>query len=1615
MPTPHSPAPLSQLPASAVHQRFSTRPALYSVVFNALRSRILACYPSLPLDLPTLKLAIPQPEGHYIYRSLMEVALAHVLDPQLLDLHTRRELPYYLTQQIPTVLKPTPPALIDMQVIAHIIDQLRVSLPLHFQQELADYWSASDSHGRSRWQWLSEFLNGQMTAAAAGQSSLTDNQRAMLTAVAAWPGRLDRLSHASPTTYAYFIESTLVKGAEETRLLSPDLLLVRDQQVLLYSIAGRVEAFTSIDDFSHAWGARMQRQFEFDSLTWRRNEPDGNVFEQQAGLLLDQALEDLAALTFEGQDETTLQRRLDTLTDPAVFFTQVATPAAPHLQTIRDQLPEWLTQASADDRFALHRHQQEMAQVLRRNQGQSFNDGIENIHDFSRAALRKQMRADHGDYDPDEVLLDFTVAAGYPGGAGIVEHVRLSLTELAVKNLAGKPSGRLTLSAKGGLALPGWLDEDYLMGSSGLIQRVDIGSTYPQRIRDVLLSDTRDARRREQLFTRELKVKLPMQALEYKIRQQHGLTVMGYRYVKALMGSMPSDRYVDGEEILLRPLAFCRKTGAQPDEVSNAFIIEPRDVRVGPHLLYQPLYADCLHEYPTRQALLDALAKPGELQNTVLTWLTDQARPIYANGGIKEPHIIRFLAGDEFSPPQHPAPATLAVDEGAGEWLQSQVNGQLLNHLYGSTARALVDLADSESVSNSESRWAVVMEGAWLLFNTLLLPLVQGPAMLAGWFMVLVASLEQDLAGLDSSDPTARELALIDLLLNTAMVLLHAATPANRPRQPLLEPSAEDPARRLARWRRPAGLPHAPSAAVVHQGAVALPGEPPATGHTALDFTRSLASPWASARLMQALLDLHVPWPASLPPAQASGPLKGLYRIDGAWHASVGALLFQVNVVQGFNEVYLVHPQHPQRPGFKLTSDQQGRWGLDRRARLEGGMPRERLAGLAERNKQRLQALNPALENLTREAQQLASQAQQFNSAVITARVRLTEQQRALKEDWERLNNPQLLPALRSRIVERHEQRQRSTLRALHDWNIAVENYRENTRTFVDVLQQSEATARQLMELDRTEVKYKDARDNATTNLFQHSLVSYANLHQKISHTLQTRRGEDLAELLRRVDRELPDNITDAYEVFISGAMQRLETLKEILELTENIEATLQQATSALRANLLAELPPDRIISSAIIKHHLLLALFELLPDRTPGPRKPEESPFLAILIDRQATVGIFAHTEMRTTTGYSPAEQMAVLKDSLKRYEQLENAVISLSEMHSSLLRDEYRGQFLEQLGEARASLEAQLASLILVEEKITPRPAPDRAKRPKKPTRRVIKTVDKTSLIGDLRPSSADASGNFVDINDTFTGTLLATYHEHPDEGVWKVVEPADTTTQLPPRAIRPLKTLRTLAQTLTADRAGIDASIRFQQRKLQEPGRIEAVDPYEWEVMLTQHAAKFEALAAEIDRDHATDSSATALRNHVLEEAASATQKAREVCSEGYKLQRPKAANIAYLWKYGFVDINLVRSRIKLKAGDYLTEYAIRDKSLIKAGKKADETVLWYAHFHYPSEHAPASQPAFGHLKTRAERLFTRRELIEQSRANNRAVVNLDKAEIKPPLDQTLFLGLEVLKPE
>lgn len=1606
MPNPAPSTALSQLPARAVHTHFATRPSLVSVVFNALRSRLLERYPAL--DLATLRLATPVATGGYTTQLLLNVAINHVLAPKLLDFEPRHDQAFFLTQAPATQLKP--PALpgIDMQVIAAIIDELPSTLYIDFQQALADYWSETDGHGKSRWQWLGELLRGQMIAAATRNAPLSEVQRDMLTTVATWPELATRLPRSQPPTYVYFIETTLSRADKRASLLTPDLLLVRDKHAVLCAIDGTFEGFDGIDAFGAAWGARMQRQFQFDSLTWRRSEPYGDVFEQQAALILNQQLENLANTPFEAQDEAALEQELALLTDPALLFSRVTGTSPSVLEKVDAQLPAWLQGADADDRFAYHRHLQDMAQVMKKNQGRSFNEGIENLHRFSRNALRQQMTTDHGDVDPDDVMLDFAVAAGYPGGAGIIEHVRMSLTELAVKNLAGKPKGTLTLSSRSAQALPDWLSNDYLLGSTGLIQRVDIGTTYPNNIRDLLLSDSAEARRREMLFGRELKVHLPMQALEFKIRGQYGLSLTGYRYVTALMGDNPSDRTVDGQEVVLRPLALCRKADATPDPVNNMFIIEARAGHIGPHLLYRPLYADSLYEYPTRQALLDAIATPGALQDSVLTWLTDKARPIYAHGGIKEPHIIRFLNGDDTAPYEKPAPATLAVDEGADEWLQSQLNGQLLNHLFGSTARAMVDLADRESVSNSESRWAILMEGAWLLFNTLVLPLVQGPAMLAGWFMVLVSSLEQDLAGLDSNDPTTRELALIDLLLNTAMVLLHAAAPSRSPQQPLAERTDEATAVHLKTWRRVSGLPQAPEAATTHQGSVALPGEPPATGPTALDFSRSLASPRASKHLLAELLDVHVRWPGSLPAPQASGPLKGLYRIGDQWHASVGGLLFQVAVVPGFGEVYLVHPQHPLRPGFKLISDGQGHWRLDRRARLEGGMPRDRRTAWQKRHAEQVQALTTEMAALGLQFVQGDQAVGPFVAAFNSARSKLVEQKKTLRKVWGLL--AKALPELREQFLKRHQLEQQLTAKAKVELDIAYTNYQQAKERFLPTVKQYQDKAAELMTVDRTNPKYKRQSDIATTYLYNHWGSLFDIEMQKFSDTNETQRGESYIELSGRVSDELMEGVTDGYKEILELWKTQAELFKQLTALAEKMETIQQQADPTLRKQLLQDRPDYEAISTTSIKQSQLMFYSELVLDRNHRSREPSEHPYVMELTDPNKDEIILSHGEVSDSSGYSTTEQMEVLKSVLDLYERQENAVNSLVEMGSGFIRQDYHLPFLEHLRVARASLETQLADLILVEEGFATQPPPAKVARTKPQTKIVFKTRDQRNLVGDLQPAASQSGGRLVEIRDPVSQKVVATYNEHVNEGVWvEVVEPTAPT---PPArsVVRTLETIEQEAETVKARRAKVERTIRDQQRKLQDPTRREELRPLEWDEMLSPQARQLEALADEINRDHATHANAGALMDAYRDEARNLQQLAYELCSEGFKQQRPKAANIAYLRKHGFVDINLVRSRIALKAGDYLTEYVVRDKLKIKEGKKPEDTVLWYAHFHYPRPDTPPSAPTFGHLKTKEERLFTRKELMEQAQANHRAVVNLEKVAIKPPLDQQLFLGLE-----
>ncbi|MNN75095.1 hypothetical protein D3C81_1913660 [compost metagenome] len=98
---------------------------------------------------------------------------------------------------------------------------------------------------------------------------------------------------------------------------------------------------------------------------------------------------------------------------------------------------------------------------------------------------------------------------------------------------------------------------------------------------------------------------------------------------------------------------------------------------------------------------------------------------------------------------------------------------------------------------------------------------------------------------------------------------------------------------------------------------------------------------------------------------------------------------------------------------------------------------------------------------------------------------------------------------------------------------------------------------------------------------------------------------------------------------------------------------------------------------------------------------------------------------------------------------------------------------------------------------------------------------------------------------------------------------------------------------------------------------------------------------------------------------------------------------------------MDIGLVQALKRTAAKDYLTEFAIREKN--------SETVLWYAHFHYPQSNSAPTAYTIAHLKRPEHRFMTLKDLIAQAGPDNKVIIRDLYSPISPPRDQRLFLDL------
>ncbi|MFJ4143712.1 dermonecrotic toxin domain-containing protein [Pseudomonas sp. NPDC089734] len=952
-----------------VAEQFAARPTLREVAASSLRQALRELYPALQIDPQVAVVSQDVTSTGALSSATVE---PKTLVDSLLE-HFAAQSSVTWGPEHTTLLAASAPLPVNMADVGALVNRLVLGLFENFKQALLDYWSACSGEVvcRSRWAWLaSQVRQGLLEGLDATPPRPADSMiREWLRDVALFPEKAEREQRAahSPLPRACLVRLQ-IDGPDTVSLLLPVLVMFSNQErqgrVLMYQMSGHCQVWSSLDDWGQSLSGLLSDYVDPENVQWSTHEPQEDIFNVLTQAILENQLVGVQGLKSEQvYDLDRLEHVLAAMTDVCALFKA----GEPSDRLSMDRLPDWMQSAQEADRNEYSRLMSALAVVQQRSGGRSFNEGLPPILEFASRSLAVAIAQDHFtgvDFLPHQiqVRIDSVAAATIPAGGqpfavGSVEPVYMTFPEFALENLSGLPPGRITVHRTDGRPLPGWMTADYL---KQLTVRVDIGQVYPDLLKRYLVTDAAEAGRRQALFADQLRLQLPLLALEQKIKGE--LSPKGYQYVCAMMQARMSARRVGGRSIVLRPLAFVRQAGHRADEVANMFVIGPQETSVGPYVLYRPFARSVLTEFASWSALMAAVRRPGALQDDILIWLSDGARPVYALGGFHEPHIIRFGQGSEFAPLESPRPAVLG---------EKEVSGDIMLALFNANAQALIELADRNAVSNAESRWALFKEGGWLLLNTVL-PLLSGAIANAVWLAQLLSGINQQLvrAGSPGSEEGAAQLA--ELLLNISLVLLHHG----------VAPNTLTSVRMLA-GNRLEVEPAVTGASVtgVRQAPV-LSRFTPGDVHTVLDFSWSQPVNRLSESQRLALESFKVRSVRLSGEPVASGVHSGLHEHNGTWLARVDNDLFRVVVEE--DEVRVVRPDDPSVKGPRLRHDGQG-WSLDLSLHLRGGGPKKSLRKLAEQNAANLSRINQSLEQIERRDLELVDRIVGYHTHLNTA------------------------------------------------------------------------------------------------------------------------------------------------------------------------------------------------------------------------------------------------------------------------------------------------------------------------------------------------------------------------------------------------------------------------------------------------------------------------------------------------------------------------------------------------------------------------------------------------------------------------------------------------------
>jgi hypothetical protein len=951
--------PRSSDPTRELIAQFYEGPSFREAASELLRQALNEQYPTLSIDPDSTLMGTPTwtlrdddivagpPEYHALSDLLARQAVLAV--PALCI-----EGEHFLTRQ--PLTEPPVHLPVRMTDIAKILNTRAPVMLSAFQARLVDFWNESNAKG-PRWQELSNTLRNGWDAQDVEAWDETDH--AMARRLFHFP---DRATRQIEDPYAS--KACLIQIEQTGNRFKPLKIAVLSGQhqgrthILSYSLLKGYEKFDSLELLGESLSDHLGPPTNRASLNWRLFEPEGNFFDHLACVFIAQQVDAVGAMDFSDLRQSspdTINNALNSSPGPD----DTSASKGPGLEWYRDALPDWLRTASTSDLNNYARHLKDLAALNSASAGASYLDDIPSIEQYALDQIKDQILLEHPDaqhlaFAKIRVQVKSLVTWGSFTVPGAYDTATFTFVELALQNLIALPLGNKTIQWDNAATLPAWMTVDY---AEQIIQQVNIGETYPELIKTKLLDIRQESARRKNLYTQHMRVQLPMMALQSKLQQRDGINEQGYRYITALMEIDAHARKVDGQAIVMRQLAFAptRRRDASYDVVANMYVIGPQDLAAGPCLLYRPLFNPPLVQYASPANLIYAVAQSPELRNSVLAWLPDEVREDYANyvfpGDMPSPWAVADYLVEPDKMWTLSGPMALATPV---------LNDDLLDTLFTANAQALITLADRESVSNAESRWATLKRAGWSLLNAVL-PFLSPTLGTAAWIWQIVDQLQQFVDAEQQQDKPAQWAALTDVLLNLGLAItLHIATrhpPTSKTHADAHKP--EQPVKKM----------------VVKQLATA-----PSLDLSA-DHISSMNISGAVNRLPEQLdtvLDsFNVQAPENLGDAiTETGTYQHLYRSGQKYYVPVGTRWFEVSA-QPDEPVVIIDPVRPERSGPTLLHNAAGQWFIDTRLRLRGGGPKRaiRRASLqatekATQMRDKLQAFEKTKKSLSLELQQ---------------------------------------------------------------------------------------------------------------------------------------------------------------------------------------------------------------------------------------------------------------------------------------------------------------------------------------------------------------------------------------------------------------------------------------------------------------------------------------------------------------------------------------------------------------------------------------------------------------------------------------------------------------------